>query len=1161
MIHRSRSYLLQFFRWQAMLLAVGCLTLCVFIIGSHSAVAQETNQHCQMIDVRTFSLPDSLIVDPSSIVLTPDQPYQLDLAQSQLTFEFAYVGEVCFRFFPIQKGKVHQHKSTDLYDSTVSFSARQLQGNAGYQKEELFATPNIYKTGSLTRGVSFGNSQSVNVLSNFNFQMDGQLTDDLNIRADVTDQNVPFQPEGNTQQVREFDNVTFEVYNDSLSLLAGDVVLKNGDSYFLRHYKNALGGQADIRYGLGNNGQGRSVLAIAAAKGQFADVTVQAVEGLQGPYQLSGPSGQQYVVVLANSEQVYLDGQLLKRGFNYDYIIDYNLGEITFNPSVLITQFSRIRVTYEYSDQNYSRSIIAAHQELQIGRTTVHAGYYREKDNRNKPLAFNLTNDDKIQMSQAGDHAIPVPISGATETDYSGERVQYMRLDTVDLDGMPQTIYRYSRDSTIQLYSVSFTNVGIGSGDYALVDNDVNGRVYEWVSPSGGVSQGEYAPVRFVPAPNQREMFVLGTDLKLSPYLTWSTELALSNEDKNLYAEVDDDDNSDVAIRSGLEVKDKPLGRSDYKWSGELNYEYDGGDFQPIDRFRSIEYDRNWSYTPATDSSRTANHIFNLGVKMEKDRFNLIRANYSNRQKDQFIDGYQIDSELRQSLGGMKVLGGFYDMKNKSLVEESTWRRMFGEGYFDSFFVVPGYRYEVDDNQVSAVGSDSLVRTAMNYESHQFYLRSHDTLRTKFRLDYTLREDKSIWQGILKPFTLAKTARAQLSTAFSQGQEVGMNFTYRELAYQEEFSDLEDEALILGNLTYRGVFFDKHVRTNLSYTTASSREILREFVYVEVATGEGTHTWRDLNGDGVQDLTEFFEAVNFDERRYIKVFVPTSEYVEAFNTIFTFTMNASMPRGWKSAGGFKGVLSQFSNNTSININKKSTEDSFASRFNPFTLDVKDQNLVFVRDGIRSTLFFNRSGQGLGLDVTYASVNSKQLISRGVESRYAVDWLYNMRYHLSREWIMTLGLVDQLKENASQFQAERNYLIQSYKLEPGLVWQPKNNYRMSVTYSYTQKTNLEGDKDEKSLINIVSSEMRWSNGAKNALTANISYSLIDYDGDENTAAAYELLNALRPGHNYTWRINYSQKLISGLQMSLGYEGRQSADSPMIHMGRMQVTALF
>lgn len=93
-------------------------------------------------------------------------------------------------------------------------------------REELFPSTNLYKSGSLTRGISFGNTQNVFVNSALNLQLEGAISDNLNIRASITDQIVPFQAEGNTQQIQDFDNVLIELYNDDFSLAAGDVVLQ-----------------------------------------------------------------------------------------------------------------------------------------------------------------------------------------------------------------------------------------------------------------------------------------------------------------------------------------------------------------------------------------------------------------------------------------------------------------------------------------------------------------------------------------------------------------------------------------------------------------------------------------------------------------------------------------------------------------------------------------------------------------------------------------------------------------------------------------------------------------------------------------------------------------------------------------------------------------------
>ncbi|MEO9966351.1 MAG: hypothetical protein ABJF11_11215 [Reichenbachiella sp.] len=1142
------------------MLTAGCLLF-------FSSAYCQSSQRCIKIEAGSsaIDLSDSLIIDPTSVNLRSGGSYQFNSKTNRLTIDqpIAKLDEVCFRVIPFPKKAQYAHKSKSLYDSTASFGTRPTINNYVYEKDELFSTSEIYKTGSLSRGVTFGNSQNLNVNSVFNFQMEGKLSKNLNIRADITDQNVPFQPEGNTLQLREFDNIIFEIYNEKLSLKAGDVVLTNGNSNFMRYYKNVQGGQFDINYDINEKFSGRSTVAVATAKGQFADVTVTALEGLQGPYQLTGPDGQRFVVVLANSEHVYLDGKVLTRGYNHDYIINYNLGEITFNPTVQITQFSRIRVTYEYSDQNYSRSIINARQEISTENSTFHLEYYREKDDRNRPLSFLLSDSDKLLMSEAGDDQLPVPIAGEIESDFNSSTVLYEKEDTLDLEGNPQSIFVYSVDSAQQLYRVSFSNVGLGNGDYRLVINDVNGRVYEWISPSGGVSQGTYAPLRFVPAPNSRQLIVAGVETKISEPVTVFAEVAFSDQDLNLYSPIGNDDNNDIAYKVGLRAEDMEIEfLPEYELSATMDYEHDGADFKPIDRYRSIEYDRDWSYTPQTDSFRTADNIFNSSLLLHKDFRNMASARFSLRKKENVIDGFQHEVELRKSFGDFKMAGGHFFLKNENINEKSKWRRWYSEVYMDRFFIVPGYKIQEDKNEVRLATSDVLYRTAMNYTAHQFYLRNNDSLKVNYRIDYTLREDHNILNGFLTPFSISKTTSANAAANVNKNNRLDFTFTFREVNYQEAFSNLENESSILGRFNWQGGILDQHIRTDLSYATSSSREILREYIYVEVANGEGTHAWRDLNQDGVQDLTEFFEAVNFDERNYIRVFVPTNDFVNAFNTTLIFTINSQMPKSWRNQGGFKEMASKVSNRTSININKKNTNDDFGSRFNPFELSVEDSELIFLRDALRTVFFFNRSGRGLGGDIGYLFNHSKQLISRGIESRLNQEYSLNLRFHINKEITVTTGFRRGERENASQFQEDRNYLITSQEALPGLIWQPTNNIRFSTTYRWASKNNSQvSDDPENSKVHEVLFESRWSNGVKNALNASLRVADISFNGDINTAAAYELLEALQPGTNYSWQFSYNQKLISGLQISLGYEGRKSTDRPTIHMGRMQVTALF
>ncbi|WP_228527802.1 hypothetical protein [Pararhodonellum marinum] len=1072
--------------------------------------------------------------------------------------------QFCYQRLPYRFHSVYAKRSLMVdYDSNAVFKDNRVKATEVFDfREEIFPSSNLNKSGNLTRGISFGNAQNVFVNSSLNLQMDGQLADNLHIRASITDQNVPFQPEGNTQQIQDFDNVLIELYNDKFNLAAGDIVLQQRRSEFLRYYKNVQGLQFTSDYQMNSKWRASTQAGASVAKGRFASVQLEILEGVLGPYRIRGPQNERFVIVMANSERVFLDGRQLKRGFNYDYVIDYNQGEITFTTNVIITQYSRVRIDYEFSERNFTRSILTANHIQETDKVSFYINYYREQDNRNRPLFFEFSDADKQLLASVGNDVENAAVPRVDSIAFDPNRIMYKRVLDVLPSGETLQYYAYSTDRELAHFVIGFTEVGQGKGDYIRRQQLANGTVYEFVPPVGGNSQGNYSILSALPAPNKKQMITAGTRIKLSPYEQVYTEVALSNQDQNLFSEIGNENNTGLAIKSGIQSENRQLSiLKSYRIKSMIEMEYNSASFSFIDRLRYIEFDRDWSLDQGQLEQPGSERILVAGFEAVKNIDNLLSYHFNFRNRGNVLNGTQQRAKWNQNLGSRFFIKNDVFVLNSDVSDfNSKWLRYSGEVKYRSKIFIPGYFLEIDQNEVRNQERDSVVSTAMNFVAHQFFLKSNDTLPYSFFADATWREDQFPINGEMMPDTRAFTTNYGLQKVMGK-HDVKGTFTFRKLSFIEK--DLQDETTIMGRLDYLGNLMNNNFRNELSYAIANGRELRREFVFLPVPTGEGTHTWRDDNNDGIQQLNEFYLAINPEEKNFIKVFVPTDVYIQAYTTLFNYRLNAKFPDDWRENGGLKKFLQRFSNNTSWNVEKKITANDFWSRISPFTSGIGDEDLISVRQVFRSTFFFNRASAKYGFDMSYFDSQNKQLLSGGFEDLIHQDWRLNTRFNFNSNLNFRFLLNQGSRISASDFLDNRNYWIRQNGMGPELSWQPSSVFRATSTYHFTHKINLANSElEEVSRLHQVGFDMRYAKAIKTTLNGNLNYTYISYNGNVNSPTGYEMLQALTLGNNFLWSLNWLQKIGEGLQLNMVYEGRNSQGlDRVIHTGRMQVSALF
>ncbi len=570
-------------------------------------VADDTIQFDTLsVQANSFYLTDS-----TGKIISPDE-YDMLFAGARLVLSDRltdYFSELYayYRVYPYDFSETISHKDMDRLEPDDKGIYNPFMYQAGSEKEDYFSFGGLQKSGSISRGVSFGNKQDVVVNSNLDLQLSGDLGKDVKILAAVTDNNIPIQPEGNTQQIQDFDKVYIKLAYKDFDILAGDFELQSPDGHFMKFYKKAQGGEVKgvfvtpdekkIRYS--------SHAAAAVSKGKFSRNQIQGIEGNQGPYRLRGNENETFIIVLAGSEKVYLDGQLLIRGQDQDYTINYNTAEITFMPAVMITKDKRIIVEFEYSDKRYARSIFFASQQMQTGKLNIRFNAYSEQDIKSQSIQPELNDEQKLLLSQIGDSLKNAVSYNIDSIGFSSDEVLYKMIDTSVNAVFYDTVFVYSTNEDSAYYRLGFSNVGDGNGHYIQLQSAANGRVFQWIAPDeNGQLQGSFEPLMLLITPKQKQMLSMISSIAFNPYHEISLELAYSNYDENLFSDKDKKDDQGTAFH--LNYKNKIFLSDSMKnrtLGVQLDYEYLSRNFNAIEPFREVEFNRDWNLSDTDASS------------------------------------------------------------------------------------------------------------------------------------------------------------------------------------------------------------------------------------------------------------------------------------------------------------------------------------------------------------------------------------------------------------------------------------------------------------------------------------------------------------------------------------------------------------------------------
>ncbi len=1019
----------------------------------------------------------------------------------------------------------------------------------------------IAYSGAFGRGLSFGNNQNVVLNSNLNVQLAGQLGDDIEINAAIADDNLPIQADGNTQQLNEIDKVYIELKRKNLTLLAGDQQLKPDDTYFLRYLKKYKGMQVMSQDALPHGASLETKVGGAIARGNFKRQNIAIQEGNQGPYRLTGIANELFIIVLSASEKVYLDGELLMRGLEHDYIIDYNRSELSFTAKRILNRNSRIVIEFEYSNQSYLKSAWSLQSRYQRKDFTVQWNTYNEQDNKSSNILQTLTAEDKRALSAAGDQLNNLNRSTIQRADLFSEQnnVLYKLKDTVVKGKIFKNILILDPSGAADSYTAQFNFVGKGNGNY-IVEKDLftNGRAYRWVAsdPFSTNNIGEYEPVASLTAPKRQMQHAIRMEYKPASGFYSGTEISLSHVDLNLFSLKDHQDNSGIAWKQKIGYAKKLNSKTN--WANEVAIEKLNQNFKIFEPFRNPEFNRDWGITGPSNSIADE-----LLWALKSD---LKSANYELGYYLQRYTKSNLFTGLHQGWNTMvfnkRTLFKFHgsDLTNDVGTYRGAFFRPkveFEQAFGKSQQHRAGISYDKERNQLKQKSDLLLLRESFSFYTLRSFLRGRlFSDKMNYAFEYRNRTDQKVNVEHFDDHYRAAEVTVEQQWQLAEQTQWNIRIVYRSLQFKQiqDFDQDKNNKTLLFRQSLTTRTRNNALRYDETIEAGTGQEPALEYTYLKVNKGQGYYTWIDINKDSVLQVTEFELAPFSDQGEYLRYAVTGNEFVKTKNYIFlqNFELDGRALRTTDTKARWYHKLGWVSN---WNFNWKLAEGTQ----NILPLQLDDPGLTALQGQMRNQLFFNKGDIRFELHAGQIINLSKWRLSTGFESRNQKEYFIRHRNRLNNRFSFENYLATTLQANQAEFFKEKNYSLRHLILEPKLNLQPNTRLRVSGAYRY------KASHDELSTLSSRLHEIRLEctaqPQAKWSVRSTMSSIWIALKGSTNPWREYNMLQGLRPGTNLLIQINVDREINANTILRLGYNARKSEGSRYIQTGQAQVIASF
>ncbi len=962
----------------------------------------------------------------------------------------------------------------------------------------------IYTNGSFVRNFSNGNNQNLSINTDVDLRISGKISNDLFIDGFISDNSLPLQYGESSSSLQELDKIYIKLYNSKISLTGGDVDITSFENHFLKFSRKSIG--IDF-YKSDSTTQIKSSIGIT--KNIFKRQSIFVENGNQGPYKLVGKNNEPYILVISNSESVFIDGMKKTRGSDKDYIINYNTGEISFTSNTILNENNRVIIEFQYTNQDYFKWLGYTGFSKEQKNLKYYFNFYTESDNKNSPL--NQFNEEEIiLLTNSGDNNVHLNSDHSAFLNSDLQQILYLKKDTTDLDSFfHESIFVFSNSSSDSLFQVTFTNVGNGNGDYVLESSLVNGSVFKWVSPINGQSQGNYNPTKILIPAKKNQMISFGGVYNKNNTAI-SLDFAISNRDENLFSNIDDQNNIGIGTKIGI---NKIFKKNKISIQPSVTYEYINSTFSFIERTRELEFDRNWNLNNNRGSQKLLNVSLNSSFSNNATlhySFENMKLSNSNKIRNSLYALMEKDSFIVNLSGSF--LKSISEIENTNFFQHNNSIKKKGK-----FNIVLSNEGEVFENQNTNNSFNKLLISS--------------SIKTTFlpglKLEYINRIDKN--ELINNAFENSMSVKSNII----EKEKIKSNF---QISYSDFSSETTDSIINENNLIGKASYFfnpKPFIKINGIYELSTGQEAFREIRYVKVNSGYGTYSWVDYNNNNIEEYDEFEISHFSDTADYMKISFPTNEYFDVKNTRINQQLKIA-PKTNKTKG-FIYKLCFFENHSSFEINRKIISNKWSEILSPFYKN-NLENILSLKLNLNNTLIYQPKNKNIFMSYKV----EKQVIRNSFswDQQLSESMLHNINFKLMYSKITSKANLyydeNKLTNNAL---LNQNYFIKKrgIDLEFSSIYQ---NLKPSFFISFFKKENVFSIEDLNGLKLTSKLVLNRKNGF--LINGDLTFYHMKYVGEINNPISYQMLDGLTPGNGLKWTSALTKKM-NKMTLSFKYSG--------------------